>query len=168
MDKYTVEQGINDNFIYAGVLCRKFIINKEEIELLRSAILEKCWTKQSQFSGGKNEFKAWLYVIVRNTCITHIRYNKTRGYKVDYLDISGKEHPITKENQDNTELLSNVMKFINERFNKKDIDIFTKKIIEGYKYRELTEHFGLEKSTIRVRIHLMRKEIKKQFKQIAL
>src|SRR5690606_131628 len=106
----------------------------------------------------------WLYVIMKNVYINHYRRHQrhteyelfqSAGYRIE-----GCFEPYTN----NTVEGKFIMKDIQDALKMLPSDYYELFVhyMEGYKYRELSEYFGLPEGTVKTRIHHTRKFLQKQ------
>jgi len=134
--------------------------NEDAKDLLQETIL-KAYSNREKFAEGTN-LKAWLYTIMKNTFIT----NYQRMVKKNtFIDSTDNLHYINSS--DNiTENLAH------ENFAMKDIEKAIEALSDtykipflmhfnGYKYMEIAEELDIPIGTVKNRIHIARKELKK-------
>jgi len=146
-------------------LAYQFTKNHDEIEDLVQETFVRAFKYMHQFI--KNpKVMPWLFVIMRNVYINH--YRRCR-HKQNYMDFTyhntTQSHaaPATEDTVEKRIILKEIQCILNkmpiqygEMFNKH---------INGYKYRELSEIYGIPEGTIKCRIHLIRKSLQKQFSE---
>ncbi len=155
---YTINQMSDSLKPFAIRLTRD---NEDAKDLLQETIL-KAYSNRDKFADGTN-LKAWLYTIMKNTFITNYQ---RMAKKNTFIDTTDNLHYINSS-QNITENLAQ------GNFAMKDIERAiealndTYKIpflmhFNGYKYHEIAEELNIPIGTVKNRIHIARKELKKQ------
>ena len=130
-------------------------------DLVQETLL-KALMHKDKFKAGTN-LKAWLYTIMRNTFINN--YNKitkrtTQLDTTDYNKFSGTNDSfITQNGATSTFVMRDInqaLENLNEEFRKPFMMYYI-----GYKYLEIAEKLKLPIGTVKNRIHIARKELKK-------
>lgn len=134
--------------------------NEDANDLVQETIL-KAITYFKNFREGTN-LKGWLYTIMKNTFINNYR----RTSKTNSLIT--KEEEISHANLVNSSSKNmGVNKFIMEDINialgnlSKDYYAPFTMYFEGYKYHEISEELNIPIGTVKTRIHVARKAMKK-------
>jgi len=129
-------------------------------DLLQETLL-KVLTHHNSFTQNTN-FKAWVYTIMRNTFINDYRRKvKTKIRFVDsnidfYLSFpAGKNYPAPDSVYRNIEIHRKIDTLDDEY--RIPFTLF----IEGYKYKEIADKLNLPLGTVKSRIFLSRKKLKK-------
>lgn len=145
-------------------LAYKFTNDPEDIQDLVQETLMRALKYVDQFFHNPRVI-SWLFVIMKNIYINHYRNRKHRhlyeNQKVSQLQDLGCHEPFTE----NTVEKSLVLKDVEQAL--KQLPTEHKEMFEyhvqGYKYKELSELYGLPEGTIKSRIFLIRKSLQKQF-----
>jgi RNA polymerase sigma factor (sigma-70 family) len=126
-------------------------------ETLLKALLNK-----DKFKAGTN-LKAWLYTIMRNTFINNYNKITKRSSPLDTTDIfqynSTSENFVTHNGATATFIMGDIdraLAGLNEDFRKPFMMYYI-----GYKYLEIAEKLQIPIGTVKNRIHIARKELKK-------
>lgn len=139
--------------------------NDEEAKDLLQETLLKAFVYKDKFVDATN-LRAWLYTIMKNIFINNYRRNvKTKTiidstkdlYFVNIPQVTGSRIPESKVSE----------KEINTAIEKLDDEykIPFKMYFEGYKYKEIAEHFDLPIGTVKSRIFLARKQLMLDLKE---
>lgn len=132
-------------------------------DLVQETIL-KAINYRDKFQEGSN-LKAWLYTIMKNTFINNYR----RSTKANKVVIQ------TDEIYADSMLHSSSNNHAEDKFIRKDIETALNRLsdeyykpfmmhFEGYKYHEIAEYFMIPIGTVKTRIHIARKLLKKSLK----
>jgi len=132
-------------------------------DLVQDTVL-KAITYREKFQEGTN-IKGWLYTIMKNTFINNYR----RVLKISGIVTQSEE--ITPSNllhsaTENRGEKQFVMDDIKEAMNKLPEEYYVPftMYFEGYKYQEIADHLRIPIGTIKTRIHVARKLLKKSLK----
>ena len=133
-------------------------------DLVQETLL-KALTNRDKFKAGTN-LKAWLYTIMRNTFINNYNKITKRSSRVDASDYF--QYYTTDENfiTYNQATATFTMADINQAINSLSED-FRKPFMMyyiGYKYLEIAEQLQIPIGTVKNRIHIARKALKKDLK----
>src|SRR5690606_19482368 len=140
---------------------RNFTRDHEDANDLVQDTLLKAVTYFKNFREGTN-LKGWLYTIMKNTCINNYRrVVKTNSFITQEEDITSSHLMVsaTKNKGEN----KFVMDDINTALSKLPEDYYVpfSMYFEGYKYNEISEHLNIPIGTVKTRIHVARKTMKK-------
>ncbi|MEL6534515.1 MAG: RNA polymerase sigma factor [Bacteroidota bacterium] len=139
---------------------------EEANDLLQETML-KAFTNRDKFAEGTN-LKAWLYTIMKNTFITNYQRMVRRN---TFIDNTENLHYInSSENAtENNAYESFALKDINTAINKLDDAYKTPFMMHfrGFKYHEIADKLQIPIGTVKNRIHIARKELKRVLKTYA-
>ena len=145
----------------------KFTRDEEDaLDLLQETLL-KAFDNKDKFREGTN-LKAWLYTIMRNTFITHYHRLIKRNTFVDPTD---DQHFLNSSSNAvrNGAYSALTMEEINKAI--EDLSFVYKTpfmmYFKGYKYFEIADILNIPIGTVKNRIHIARKQLKKQLKTLA-
>lgn len=132
-------------------------------DLLQETML-KAYSNRDKFKEGTN-LNAWLYTIMRNTFLSN--YQKASRRKL-YFDGTNNNHFLNSSSHtiENDAIGTFKMEKIREGLrsvpsaNRIPFLLYYK----GYKYNEIAERLKIPVGTVKNRIHIARKELKKQLK----
>lgn len=126
-------------------------------ETLLKALLNK-----DKFKAGTN-LKAWLYTIMRNTFINNYNKITKRSTPLDTTDIfqysTTSDSFVTHNGANSTFVMGDIdraLAVLNEDFRKPFMMYYI-----GYKYLEIADKLQIPIGTVKNRIHIARKELKK-------
>ncbi|TDS13123.1 RNA polymerase sigma factor [Sphingobacterium paludis] len=105
---------------------------------------------------------AWLFVIMRNVYINN--YRKISKYRTIESELTHTSH--FEQLSNNSSESKFVMTDIQNAINKlpKDYYIAFTMFMEGFKYQEIADHLAIAEGTVKTRIHMARKILKKNLK----
>lgn len=129
-------------------------------DLVQETML-KALRYKNQFQTGTN-LKAWLYTILKNTFINHYRRNARRNTFLDSTDnLYFIDTPSQK--QDNDGELTFLRKDLNQAIDAlpNDIKNTFKRNMNGYKYHEIAEELNIPIGTVKTRIFVARRMLRK-------
>jgi len=140
---------------------RNFTRDNEDANDLVQDTLLKAVTYFKNFRDGTN-LKGWLYTIMKNTFINNYRrVVKTNSFITKEEEISQINLVVsaTKNNGEN----KFIMEDINYALSKLSDEYYVPftMYFEGYKYHEISEHLQIPIGTVKTRIHVARKSMKK-------
>lgn len=144
----------------------KFTRDEEDaLDLLQETLL-KAIDNKDKFREGTN-LKAWLYTIMRNTFITHYHRLIKRN---TFVDPTEDQHFLNSSSNSvsNGAFSALTMEEINNAI--EDLSFVYKTpfmmYFKGYKYYEIADILNIPIGTVKNRIHIARKQLKKQLKTL--
>lgn len=135
--------------------------NEAAKDLLQETIL-KAYTNREKFTVGTN-LKAWLYTIMKNTFITNYQ---RMSKKNTFIDTTENMHYINSSDNITENLahgnftmkdINSAIETLNDTYKVPFIKHFS-----GFKYHEIAEELNIPIGTVKNRIHIARKKLKKQ------
>ncbi|MFC5269582.1 RNA polymerase sigma factor [Adhaeribacter terreus] len=133
-------------------------------DLVQETLL-KALLNRDKFKAGTN-MKAWLYTIMRNTFINNYNKITKRSTKIDTTEyfqyFTADDSFITYNQATATFMMADINRAIaglNEDFRKPFVMYYI-----GYKYLEIADQLQIPIGTVKNRIHIARKELKKYLK----
>lgn len=139
---------------------------EEANDLLQETML-KAYTNRDKFADGTN-LKAWLYTIMKNTFITNYQRMVRRN---TFIDTTDNLHYInsTENITQNLAYSSFAMKDMQNAIDGLDDAYKTPFVMHfrGFKYHEIADRLNIPIGTVKNRIHIARKELKKKLKTYA-
>lgn len=147
-------------------LAYKFTNDPDDIQDLVQETLLRALRYIDQFYHNPRVI-SWLFVIMKNIYINHYRHRKQKhiyeNHKVSEYQEQGCYEPFSENNIEKSMALQDVQHALNQlpKGHKEIFDLY----VNGYKYKELSELFGIPEGTIKSRIFLIRKGLQKQFPQ---
>ena len=122
---------------------------------LSQEIFIKIWKHLDSFKG-LSSYKTWIYRITVNTCLQLIRKEK----KNNALSIDNTHEQFIEESKnDETEASKSLYKAIGQ-LNELD-RLVIMMVLEGQHYDDISEVLGIEQTNVRVKIHRIKKRLKK-------
>ena len=139
---------------------------EEANDLLQETVF-KAFSNRDKFQDGTN-LKAWMYTIMRNTFITNYQRMVRRN---TFIDTTENNHFINSSATviENNAKSDFVMKDINAAIDglKEMYKVPFTLYFRGFKYHEIAEKLSIPIGTVKNRIHIARKELKKGLKVYA-
>jgi len=139
---------------------------EEANDLLQETML-KAYTNRDKFADGTN-LKAWLYTIMKNTFITNYQRMVRRN---TFIDTTDNLHYInsTENITQNLAFSSFAMKDMQNAIEGLDDAYKTPFVMHfrGFKYHEIADRLNIPIGTVKNRIHIARKELKRKLKTYA-
>jgi RNA polymerase sigma-70 factor (ECF subfamily) len=139
--------------------CFYFCKNKDSGELLFSDVLEKIWKGKDKFQGESEDFRKWVYSIIRNAYINHYRQDqKATFYDIDnFYNIEDKSISLLE----NKEFIEACIKRIDFVFKNKPqyIHVFRYCLVGGNTYKDSSEFLNIPMGTLKAMIFQIRKEL---------
>jgi len=149
---------------YVFTLCLRMIKNREDAEEIAQDVFIKAYKYLADFKGA-SKFTTWLYTIVNNTCITFLRRKKLAIHSLDNEKIfeiadspdSGFRANMV-EQKSKIEMVTNAIALLGPD----DAEIVTLFYKCEQSLEEIARILGLEKNTIKVRLHRARTRLKQK------
>lgn len=144
-------------------LAYKFTNDPEDIQDLVQETLFRALKYVDQFFQNPRLIP-WLYVIMRNVYINQFRqqqqkYTYENSKTSEYQD-AGCAEPFIVSHVESTLVVKDIYNLL-KRFPQQYGEMFTK-FIDGYKYSELSDYYNMPEGTIKSRIHIIRKSLRKK------
>ncbi len=122
---------------------------------LSQEVFIKVWSHLDSFKG-QSSYKTWIYRITVNTCLQLIRKEK----KQRTTSIDNVHHQFVEESKhDLTEASNRLYKAIGQ-LNELD-RLVIMMVLEGQEYEDISEVLGIQPTNVRVKIHRIKKRLKK-------
>ncbi len=134
----------------------------EDARDLLQETMYKAFTNRDKFKDGTN-LKAWLYTIMKNIFINNYRRQKKKNTIIDttdnfnYVNLAGNDLPNEGESEMNLEDIYKAINKLNFSYRKPFLMHY-----KGFKYEEIADELAIPVGTVKSRIHLARKQLKKQ------
>lgn len=132
-------------------------------DLVQDTVL-KAITYYNKFKAGTN-LKGWLYTIMKNTFINNYRrFVKISSLvtKTEEISSSNLAYSSTKNKGENKFVMEDIqdaMSMLSDEYYVPFTMYF-----EGYKYHEIADHLAIPIGTVKTRIHVARKSLKKSLR----
>lgn len=134
-------------------LCRSYCGDQDEAADLAQEVFIKAWQNLDRFAG-KSRPSTWLYRIAVNTCLMAQRKASLPMQPLNpQLPVS---EPETQQPQ-----IEHLYRLIGQMAETDRLIITL--VLEEVPYSEIAETFGLQESTLRVRIHRIKQRLSKAF-----
>lgn len=140
---------------------RNFTRDNDDANDLVQDTLLKAVTYFKNFRDGTN-LKGWLYTIMKNTFINNYRrVVKTNSFITREEEISQTNLVVSATKNNGEDKF--IMEDINHALSKLSDEYYVPftMYFEGYKYHEISEHLQIPIGTVKTRIHVARKSMKK-------
>lgn len=144
-------------------LAKRFTKDQEAINDLVQETFIRAFKYMDQFFNNPRVV-SWLFVIMRNI---YINQYKRLSYQQNYDDISlyyynqnTSTEPYSEDISDKRMMLGDISKILSDMPSTHG-EMFNN-YVDGYKYRELSEMYGIPEGTIKSRIHIIRKTLQKK------
>lgn len=135
-------------------------------DLVQDTVL-KAITYHDKFKEGTN-LRGWLYTIMKNTFINNYRrLVKISGMvtKSEEISSSNLVYSSTRNRGENQFVMDDIKEAM-DKLSEEYYIPFTM-YFEGYKYHEIADHLQIPIGTVKTRIHVARKSLKKSLKSYA-
>lgn len=138
--------------------------NSEDANDLVQETLLKALTYQAKFKEGTN-LKGWLYTIMRNSFINNYRRIMRRNTFIDTTDNTfflDSTHHTTENDGENKFLAQDIQDAVETL--PEDLRITFELNMEGFKYHEIAEELDIPIGTVKTRIFVAKRRLRKQLK----
>ncbi len=152
-----------NSFLHKAAI--KLTRNEADIDDLIQDTFFKALKNRKKFEMGTN-IKGWLFTIMRNTFINKCRKKKFQNTFVDeteskyYINSSALLVQASSESRFDNEYVLEQIAHIDKSYR----EIFMMHF-EGYKYEEIANKFNIPLGTVKSRIFLARRKMKKELKE---
>jgi len=152
---------------YLEAFARQLTCNEEDAKDLTQETFLKALCNREKFVK-QNNFKAWLYTIMKNIFINDYRRTKRANTIIDqtedlyYLNVNNTDDETNPETMYNVMELENGINKLDADF-RKPFDMFN----AGYKYQEIADNLNLTIGTVKSRIFYSRKKLMESMKEFA-
>lgn len=148
-----------DYFAMVLQMCLGFVSgDKDKANDLSQEVFIKVWTHLDSFKG-LSSYKTWIYRITVNTCLQLIRKEK----KSNSVSLNDYSHSVEEESQqDRDESVAELYHAIGHLKETERLIIIM--VLEGQSNEDIAEVLGLEHTTVRVKIHRIKKKLNKILK----
>ncbi|WP_299898991.1 RNA polymerase sigma factor [uncultured Aquimarina sp.] len=131
---------------------------KGDMDLAKDLSQEVCiniWNSLDDFRG-KSSYRTWIYRITVNTCLQHIRKEKkSKKVAIDQMLQAIPAEPHEIETTKSKSLYIAIGKLI-------EIDrLLIMMVLDGQDYDSISEIMGIQPTNVRVKIHRIKKRLKK-------
>jgi RNA polymerase sigma-70 factor (ECF subfamily) len=127
----------------------------------------KAFTNRDKFTEGTN-LKAWLYTIMKNTFITNYQRfvrRKTFIDTTDNLHFLNSSDAVSSNLATGSFMMEDIQKAVDNLTDTYKVPFMMH--FRGFKYHEIAERLDIPLGTVKNRIHIARKQIKKELKVYA-
>jgi len=158
----------NANFYTLSTVLRSFAYrltqDREDAMDLYQETAFRAWKNKDKFKAGTN-FRAWLMTIMKNIFINNYRKKVKRNRFIDNTDDQYYINSAVKvENRvESNMMMDELSSLVNSLEDNLKIPFVMHYL--GHKYQEISESLKIPLGTIKSRIHLARKELKKSIQE---
>ncbi len=141
--------------------CYRYVKNQEEAQDVSQEVWIRVITKLPQYDNTQ-PFRPWLFTIVKNRCIDHLRQNKQQLHQELSLKISDSLQEEMEAEEDiapTVELLEALM----EKISGQGKLVLLLKYYQGWTIKEIQHSLGVSKSTVKMRLARSREKIQHLF-----
>jgi len=127
----------------------------------------KAFTNRDKFTEGTN-LKAWLYTIMKNTFITNYqRFMRRKTFidTTDNLHFLNSSDMVSGNLATGSFMMEDIQKAVNNLTDTYKVPFMMH--YRGFKYHEIAERLDIPLGTVKNRIHIARKQLKKELKVYA-
>ncbi|WP_437920054.1 RNA polymerase sigma factor [Sphingobacterium sp. LRF_L2] len=142
-------------------IATKFTQDPYEIEELVQETFIRSLSSLERFINNP-KLVAWLFVIMRNVYINN--YRKASKYRTIESELTHTSHfeQLTRNGSESKFVMNDIQRAI-DKLPKDNYVAFTM-FMDGYKYQEIAEQLQIAEGTVKTRIHMARKILKKNLK----
>ena len=162
MNAARFESKVSDSWQMLEPIAMKLTRNRDAANDLIQDTMVKAISNRDKFKRGTN-LKAWLYTIMRNTFISNYHRAKRKQTIFDSTEnlyfLNSNEHSI-----ENTAVSKLIQEEIYEEIERLS-DLYKVPFLmyfKGYKYQEIADVMDIPLGTVKNRIHIARKELKRK------
>ncbi len=144
---------------YLEVFARQLTRNEDDAQDLLQETFLKALVYRDKYVV-QNNFKAWVYTIMKNIFINNYRRNKKARTIIDqtdnlyYMNFKNESHETNPESILNVKELQKGIDHLDKDF-RKAFDLYN----DGYKYKEIADDLNLTIGTVKSRIFYSRKKL---------
>lgn len=154
---------------FAFNLAFRIICNEDDARDIVQESFIKIWKNMKQFNT-KIKFTTWMYKIVSNTAIDHLRSAK-KMTKVNIDDVHDKLEQINEDHPErllDNKITGDLIRLISDTLSEKQKLVFVLRDLEGLNPVEVSEILGLPENSIKSNLYLARKSIREKLQKIFL
>ena len=154
----------NSNRIYR--ICCRYMNDRESCKDAYQEVLINVWNNLARFRGDA-KISTWIYRITVNTCLMFIKTTKKTNENVEVLSnidhLTIPDTGTSEKHSEDEERLSFFNNFIQQLClsDRTLVSLY----LEELSTREIAEVTGLSEANVRVRIHRIKEQIKKDWKE---
>ncbi len=143
--------------------CKTYVDSNVAAEDLCQEILIKLFLKVNDFKGN-SKFSTWLFSIIHNTCIDHLRKNKKDIHKVITDKMSDEVPDMIEGDEDVSEELSEIIlaKLLEELTPEEKL-ILLLKYKEKHPIKDIQNTLNLSESAVKMRLKRAREKLNKLY-----
>ncbi|MCD6332173.1 MAG: RNA polymerase sigma factor [Bacteroidales bacterium] len=148
---------------YTSRIAMKYLGNTEEVQDVLQEVYLKTWKSCRRLNHGTS-IKSWLFAVVRNQSIDHLRKQSRQTPMIPRYETSTSVNE-TANPLEHLELLDHIRKWILTlpRIQQK---VFAMRDLESLSVSEVMENTGLSEGSIKTNLYLARKKLKEHLNRI--
>ena len=137
--------------------CKEYLKNDEAAEDVAHEIIIHVLIKLSTFRH-KSKFSTWLYTIVNNRCIDHLRKTKGKIYTVLDQEVEDQIEDIAEENLQDLDFvaLEDALLLLKPR----EREMLEKKFVEKMSIKKMAEFYSCSEGSIKMSLLRVKKKLK--------
>ncbi|MEP0986671.1 RNA polymerase sigma factor [Ekhidna sp.] len=137
-------------------MCLGFVSGDQDVASdLTQEVFINTWNAMEKFEG-RSSYKTWIYRITINTCLQYHRKKK----RDTHVSIGSLESDVADSNNTTDEERSSELYRAINQLGKVD-RLIIMMVLDELEYEEIAEVMGISESNLRVKIHRIKKRLKK-------
>lgn len=153
----------------AYAVAYSFVGNREDALELAQEAFARAFKAMHRFDANM-PFYPWLYRIVRNTCLNHLKKKKRRGEtSLDSLHEAGYDVPTSCGDPERAVVLDDLRRAIAAamgQLSPEHREILTLRHFQDLSYAEIAACLGVPQGTVMSRLHAARRALKKRLEDV--
>nr|WP_139235977.1 RNA polymerase sigma factor [Algoriphagus locisalis] len=130
--------------------------NRDQAEDLTQEVFIQVWNHLEGFRG-QSSYKTWIYRITVNSCLGFLKKSKREAELQDPMQLSHEQ--LSEEEDSSQKTLDELYRALGKL---DDLDrLIVSMLLEELPYEEISEVLGISASNLRVKIHRVKKKLKK-------
>ena len=147
----------------AYVVAYGFVGNRDDALEMAQEAFARAYKAMPRFDT-RMPFYPWLYRIIKNTCLNHLKRRKRRGEtSLDSMRASGYDVPDRSENPEREASLNELRQTLGaamERLTSEHREILALRHLQELSYNEIAECLGVPKGTVMSRLFAARRSLR--------
>ncbi len=158
------EQFFKENFHAATLIAYRYLDDPSVVEDIVQESFVILWEKKSAIFQGKDEFRKYLFVTVRNRTISYLRSIKIKNVDIESF-LKEFEGFQDEKLYDDEELAIKVSKAI-KKLPRKCKGIFMLAYIENLTYNEIAERLSISKNTVKTQMGIAYRILREELEEV--
>lgn len=154
-----IEKMLTKHMSVITYACSKYVNDRDDLQLLKSQVLEKIWKSRHLYNPAKSSFKTWIHNVTKNLYIDNYRKKRIRPDSTEIEDYH-KSYEIENSvvyNIDYKKQVDDIDTLVREKFSSTDYIIFFLYFFEEYSTVEIGKLIELKEGKVKKTIHEIRK-----------